>query len=119
MTKVLITGSAGFIASHVVEECLNRGWEVTCIDIKEEKNKKNNVNYIVKDLRLLKNNEINEIKKLNNSAMTAKKHGMGTRINLIIGFPDETWKDVFQTLLYGLKMAIRGVDEVPIYLFSP
>ena len=61
MTKVLITGSAGFIAPHVVEECLNRGWEVTCIDIKEEKNKKNNVNYIVKDLRLLKDNEITNV----------------------------------------------------------
>jgi len=60
-----------------------------------------------------------DIKKLNKSVMTAKKHGIETRINLIIGFPDETWIDVFQTLLYGLKMAVRGVDEVPIYLFSP
>jgi hypothetical protein len=27
--------------------------------------------------------------------------------------------DVFKTLIYGFKMSIKGVDEVPIYMFSP
>ncbi len=30
--KILITGAAGFIASHIVDECINRGWEVVVVD---------------------------------------------------------------------------------------
>jgi UDP-glucose 4-epimerase len=30
--RVLITGAAGFIGSHLVEECLRRGWDVVAID---------------------------------------------------------------------------------------
>ncbi|MFN3550921.1 MAG: NAD-dependent epimerase/dehydratase family protein [Endomicrobiia bacterium] len=30
--KILITGGAGFIASHIVDECINRGWEVVVVD---------------------------------------------------------------------------------------
>ena len=32
MKKVLVTGAAGFIGSHLVEECLSRGWSVVAID---------------------------------------------------------------------------------------
>src|SRR4051812_35971416 len=32
MTRVLITGAAGFIGSHLAERCLERGWHVTAID---------------------------------------------------------------------------------------
>jgi nucleoside-diphosphate-sugar epimerase len=31
-TKVVITGAAGFIGSHLTEACLARGWDVTAID---------------------------------------------------------------------------------------
>ena len=30
--RVLITGGAGFIGSHLCERYLNEGWEVTCVD---------------------------------------------------------------------------------------
>ena len=30
--KVLVTGAAGFIGSHLVEECLRRSWEVVAVD---------------------------------------------------------------------------------------
>jgi UDP-glucose 4-epimerase len=30
--RVLITGAAGFIGSHLTEECLSKGWEVTAVD---------------------------------------------------------------------------------------
>jgi len=56
---------------------------------------------------------------LTKSALTAKKLGMACRINLIIGFPGEKWKDIFKTILYGIKMAVRGIDEVPLYIYSP
>lgn len=32
MTRVLITGAAGFIGSHLTETCLARGWQVTAVD---------------------------------------------------------------------------------------
>ncbi|MFH2021095.1 MAG: radical SAM protein [archaeon] len=56
---------------------------------------------------------------LTKSLLMAKKIGLTCRANLIIGFPGETWKDVFATLSYGTKLAIRGVDEVPYYIYSP
>lgn len=59
------------------------------------------------------------LEKLTQSALTAKKLGIVLRTNLIIGFPHETRRDIFQTVLYGLKLAVRGVDEVTINIFSP
>jgi len=32
MTKVLITGAAGFIGSHVCRHCINLGMEVVALD---------------------------------------------------------------------------------------
>ena len=60
-----------------------------------------------------------KLNRITESIMEAKRQGLTIRINLIIGFPGETWGDVFKTLLYGLKMSSRGVDEVPIFVFSP
>ena len=52
------------------------------------------------------------------SIRTAKKLDLVIRTNLIIGFPHETRKDVFQTLWFGVRMAFLGVDEVPYFIFS-
>ena len=35
MTKILITGGAGFIAPHIIEESINKGWEVVAVDLNE------------------------------------------------------------------------------------
>ena len=57
--------------------------------------------------------------KLTHSALTAKRLGLTLRTNLIIGFPQETRRNVLETVLFGLKLAARGVDEVSINIFSP
>ncbi len=53
------------------------------------------------------------------SVVEAKKQGLVLRTNLIIGFPHESRKNIFQTIRYGLYLAWKGVDEVTINIFSP
>ena len=60
-----------------------------------------------------------DLQKMTKSILNARKIGLTTRTNLIIGFPGEKWNDVFATIMYGLKMSIKGVDETPLFIFSP
>jgi len=60
-----------------------------------------------------------KLEKLTASVVEAKKAGLILRTNLIIGFPFETRRNIFETIRYGLYLAIRGVDEVAINIFSP
>lgn len=57
--------------------------------------------------------------KFTESVLEAKRQGLTLRTNMIIGFPHETRKHVFETIRYGLYLAARGVDEVTINIFSP
>jgi radical SAM superfamily enzyme YgiQ (UPF0313 family) len=52
------------------------------------------------------------------SIRMAKKQGLAVRTNLIIGFPHETRMDVIQTLWFGVRMSLIGVDEAPYFIFS-
>ena len=53
------------------------------------------------------------------SIRQAKHYGLTVRTNLIIGFPDETRQEIFETLCFGLKMVAIGVDEVPFFFVLP
>lgn len=53
------------------------------------------------------------------SVLEAKKQGLVVRTNLIIGFPNESRRQVYETLRYGLYLAWHGVDEPSINIFSP
>lgn len=53
------------------------------------------------------------------SVRSAVRNGINTRCNLVIGFPRETFGDLMKTLVFQLKLAWHGVDDVPMYLFSP
>lgn len=53
------------------------------------------------------------------SIRTARRTGIRTKCNLVIGFPGETRRDVYRTLAFALRLAWMGVDDVPLYLFSP
>ncbi len=52
------------------------------------------------------------------SIRKARAQGIVLRTNLIIGFPHESRRDIFDTLLFGVRMAVIGVDEVPYFIFS-
>jgi len=56
--------------------------------------------------------------RLTESILEAKRQGLTLRTNLIIGFPGEARRDIFRTLRYGLYLALHGVDEVSVNLFS-
>jgi anaerobic magnesium-protoporphyrin IX monomethyl ester cyclase len=60
-----------------------------------------------------------DLDKLTESVLEAKRQGIVIRTNLIIGFPHETRRHVFETIRYGLYLAWKGADEVTINIFSP
>jgi anaerobic magnesium-protoporphyrin IX monomethyl ester cyclase len=53
------------------------------------------------------------------SMRIAKKLGMNLKANLMIGFPDERRRDLFRTMWFGLQAAWLGVDDIPLFPFSP
>jgi len=57
--------------------------------------------------------------RMTESILEAKRQGLILRTNLIIGFPDETRREMWDTIKYGLKLAVSGVDEVSLNVFSP
>lgn len=60
-----------------------------------------------------------DLNKLTESVIEAKRQGIIIRTNMIIGFPHETGRHVFETIRYGLYLAWKGADEVTINIFSP
>ena len=56
--------------------------------------------------------------RITDSMKTAKRFGLTIRANMILGFPHETRRDIYQTVLYGMKLTWIGVDEVPYFIFS-
>lgn len=60
-----------------------------------------------------------DLDKITDSVKEAVKAGIVVKINLIIGFPKERRRDVYKTLLYCWKLALVGIDDAGVYLFSP
>ena len=87
--------------------------------------KRTNCNYLVYAPESGSPDTLEKIKKrinldkLTASVLEAKRQGIIVRTNLIIGFPHETRKHVFETIRYGLYLAWKGADEVTINIFSP
>lgn len=45
--------------------------------------------------------------------------GMVTKVNMIIGFPFETRRDILDTVRFCLKLAWIGVEDIPLFPFCP
>lgn len=60
--------------------------------------------------------------KLNNmlkSMRTAVKEGIIVKANMVFGFPDDTFQDVFKSFFFLFQMALIGVHDVPCFIFTP
>ena len=53
------------------------------------------------------------------SMRLAKRCGVNIKANLMIGFPDETRRELLQTVWFGVRAAWLGVDDIPLFPFSP
>ncbi|MCZ6785189.1 MAG: cobalamin-dependent protein [Proteobacteria bacterium] len=56
---------------------------------------------------------------LTESAKTAVEVGHVVKIHLIIGFPGESRRSMWKTLLYSVKMAFQGIDDCNVAVFAP
>ena len=53
------------------------------------------------------------------SIRAATRRGLVVKANLIVGFPDETLAEIWETVRLGLRLAWMGVDDVPLFPFVP
>jgi radical SAM superfamily enzyme YgiQ (UPF0313 family) len=53
------------------------------------------------------------------SMRMAKRVGVNVKANLMIGFPQETRRELLRTMWFGLRAAWIGVDDIPLFPFSP
>ncbi|MGH7813056.1 MAG: B12-binding domain-containing radical SAM protein [Candidatus Binataceae bacterium] len=53
------------------------------------------------------------------SMRAAEREGMNLKANIVMGFPDETRREVWQTVAFLARMALAGVHDASIYMFSP
>lgn len=45
--------------------------------------------------------------------------GLVTRVNIIIGHPEEQWSDTRQSLKFLFKAALKGCDDAAVMIFAP
>ena len=60
-----------------------------------------------------------KIDRMKQSIRSARKKGMSVKLNMIVGFPHETHREIFQTLSFVKDAAVMGVDDVYLASFAP
>tara|TARA_B100001029_G_C15054201_1_gene453078 strand:+ start:761 stop:1690 length:930 start_codon:yes stop_codon:yes gene_type:complete len=119
--KVLITGGAGFIGSHLVDRLLEKGYHVTCIDNFILGNKENLESALNKDnfhlveLDLVDLEELNKLFKANNFEFV---YHLAANSDIQKGTKSTT-TDLMQTFMttYNILEAMR-VNQVKNILFT-
>ena len=53
------------------------------------------------------------------STRAALRQGIHVKCNIVIGFPHESRRQICQTLRFCWKLAVLGVHDVGVFLFSP
>ena len=60
-----------------------------------------------------------KLSRMTKSLKSSIKSGMNVKINIMIGFPGETHKDIWTTFWYLIKMSFAGVHDVSMGVFAP
>ena len=60
-----------------------------------------------------------KIDRMKKSIRSARKKGMSVKLNMIVGFPHETHREIFRTLSFVKDAAVMGVDDVYLASFAP
>jgi radical SAM superfamily enzyme YgiQ (UPF0313 family) len=53
------------------------------------------------------------------SIRAAKRQGLVVKVNFVVGFPDETRRDIWRSLFFAWTLALMNVDDCNVSLFSP
>ena len=53
------------------------------------------------------------------SAKSCYKAGLDVKFNFIYGFPEDTFKNFFETTIFTIRLAILGISDISIAPFSP
>jgi len=60
-----------------------------------------------------------DIVKLLHSLGEAHKVGLVTKINIILGHPEERWSDVWKSLKFMVKASLAGANDAAVMMFGP
>ncbi len=53
------------------------------------------------------------------SIRAAVRRGIVVKANLVIGFPDETKREIWETVRFGMTLAWLGAEDLPLFTFIP
>ena len=53
------------------------------------------------------------------SVRSSVKAGINVKCNMMIGFPEENYKDIWQSIKFMVKLAFAGAHDVSYFAFSP
>ena len=59
-----------------------------------------------------------KIDRMKKSIRSARKKGLSVKLNMIVGFPHETHREIFRTLSFVKDAAVMGVDDVNLASFA-
>ena len=121
MKKILITGSSGFIAKHIIDVSLNKNWQITCVDKIPPPIKLNHVHYLTKDVRSLNSNDLKGIdyiahmafvtnipKSIKNPILTTRDNIEMTAVLL-----DKACKNNIQKFVFPSTASLFGNNPIP------
>ncbi len=60
-----------------------------------------------------------DLEKMKKSMRAAERSGVICKANILIGFPGETHKEIFETFKFIIEVAFTGIHDLSVYPFSP
>ena len=102
----------GTRAEALDAEVLQRLWDTGCRNIKYAPESGSERMLEIYDKKL-------KLSTILDSLKAARKIGIVTGVNVILGHPKETWRDVWKSTTFLLKAALAGCNDAPVMIFGP